>query len=164
MPVSHDASLEVLQEKIADLRFCMFTSIADDGTLVSQPMTNQELDDDGCLWFFSSCETDLTANILARPQVNISFSQPDDQLYVSISGHAAQVLDRDIMRELWNPMVEAWFPRGVDDPDLELIRVQIDAAEFWDSNSSKMVRLFKMARAALSGTPPDMGEHQTLRM
>lgn len=160
----YDDSLAVLQEKIGDLQFCMFTTIAEDGALASQPMTNQQLDDDGCLWFFTSCETELAANILARPAVNVSFSQPDDQLYVSLSGHATQITDRDRMRELWNPMVEAWFPRGVDDPDLELIRVHVDSADYWDSHSSRMVRLFKMARAALTGHAPDMGERGHLRM
>jgi general stress protein 26 len=160
----YDDSLAVLQEKIDDLRFCMFTSVAADGTLASQPMTNQQLDDDGCLWFFTSCDTELAENIVARPEVSVTFSQPDDQLYVALSGHATQVTDRERMRELWNPMVEAWFPRGVDDPDLELIRVSVDSADYWDAPSSKMVRLFKMARSVLTGHAPDLGEHGHLRM
>ncbi|HEY5801458.1 MAG TPA: pyridoxamine 5'-phosphate oxidase family protein [Burkholderiaceae bacterium] len=164
MKDKHAEDLQTLQKMTDDLRFCMITTIAEDGGLRSRPMTNQRLDDDGCLWFFTSTESELAEDIAARPDVNVAFSKPDDNTWVSVSGRATQVEDRAKIKELWNPMVEAWFPDGPDDPKVELIRVDAHDAEYWDADSTKMVRLFKMAAAYFSGKPPDMGEHGTIKM
>jgi len=61
--------------------------------------------------------------------------------------------------------VEAWFPKGINDPDLALVRVKISHADYWDVKSSKLVQLYKMAKAAITGKPPtDMGEHAEVKM
>jgi len=62
-------------------------------------------------------------------------------------------------------MVQAWFPAGPSDQHAVLVRVAPHAAEYWDSNDSKMVRMFAMAKAAVTGTQPDVdAEHGTIRM
>ena len=62
-------------------------------------------------------------------------------------------------------MTEAWFPKGVDDPDLALVQVRITHADYWDVKTNKLMQLFKMAKAAVTGNPPDdMGEHGKVRM
>ena len=78
---------------------------------------------DGGLWFYTSTHADLWENIGAMPEVNVSFSQPDDSLYVSVSGTAQRVVDREQIKAMWNPMVQAWFPAGPDDPHVVLVRV-----------------------------------------
>ncbi|HZX27006.1 MAG TPA: pyridoxamine 5'-phosphate oxidase family protein [Telluria sp.] len=155
-----------LSARIKSIRIAMFTSMDEHGFLVSYPMTNQDIDQDGYLWFFSSDESDLWQNVAANRNVNVSFSSADDNIYVSVSGHAEQVRDVARMKELWNPLVEAWFPRGLDDPHLGLIRVHAHTAEYWDAHGSRMVQLFRMAKAAVTGHPPkhDPGEHGTLHL
>jgi general stress protein 26 len=66
---------------------------------------------------------------------------------------------------LWNTATQAWFPNGPDDPDVALVRVRITHAEYWDVHDSKLVQLYKMARAAVTGHPPtDMGDTGQVRM
>jgi general stress protein 26 len=150
-----------LAEKISSMRFAMFTTVDAHGHLISHPMTNQETDAEGALWFYTSTQAPLWQNIAVAPEVNVSFARPDESLYVSISGSAERVVDRERIRALWNPMVQAWFPHGPDDEHVVLVRVLPHSAEYWDSNDSKMVRLFQMAKAAVTGTTPevDPGEH-----
>ena len=57
-------------------------------------------------------------------------------------------------KELWNKIAEAWFPGGPTDPDLALVQVRIVHANYWDVKSSKLVQLFAMAKAAVTGKPP----------
>jgi general stress protein 26 len=147
---SNNTQVAALKEKIDNQRFAMFTTTNADGHLLSHPMTKQQIDDEGGLWFYTSTHADLWDNIGAMPEVNISFSQPDDSLYVSISGTAQRVVDRAKIKELWNPMVQAWFPAGPDDPHVVLVRVAPHGAD------SKMVRFFAMAKAAVTGSTPDM--------
>lgn len=156
--------LAELASRIDTVRFAMFTSVDEYGHLISRPMTNQEMDEDGNLWFFTSTNTDLWENIAVRPEVNVAFSEPDKQLYVSVSAQAERVVDRSKIKQLWNAAVQAWYPHGPDDPHVMLIKVVPHAAEYWDTNGNAMVQLFKMAKAVLSGSTPDGGAHGKLRM
>ena len=158
---SHATRVAELAAKIKSVRFAMFTTVDQHGHLTSRPMTNQELDADGALWFYTSSATDLWENIGANPKVNLAFAEPADSLYVSISGIAERVVERDRIHALWNPMVAAWFPNGVDDPHVVLVRVAARTVQYWDSNDNKMTQVFEMAKAAITGTRPaiEPGEH-----
>ena len=64
--------------------------------------------------------------------------------------------------ELWNPLLRAWFA-GPDDPTIRLIRVQVDAAEYWETPGGKVASLISMLKAAVSGNRPDTsGENRTV--
>ncbi len=166
MPNQHaQAHAAALQEKIGAMRFAMFTTRDQNGHLVSQPMTNQQVDSDGGLWFYTRTTTELWDNIAHEPEVNVSFANPDDSTWVSVSGTAERVVDRARIHALWNAMVQAWFPAGPEDEHVVLVRVMPHAAEYWDSNDSKMVRMFAMAKAAVTGSTPDLdADHGTIRM
>lgn len=157
----HSSQVAELKVKIEPVRFAMFTTVDQHGHLTSQPMTNQEVDADGGLWFYTSTMTDLWENIAANPKVNLSFAEPADSLYVSISGTAERVVERARIRALWNPMVAAWFPNGVDDPHLVLVRVAARTVHYWNAQDNTMTQMFAIAKAAITGTPPGAaaGEH-----
>ena len=157
--------LKDLREKIKDVRFGMFTTLDPDGKLSSRPMTSQQVDDQGQIWFFTSDVSDFVRHLPEQPRVNVSFSDPEDSLYVSISGNAELTRDHAKIDELWNPLAAAWFDGGKDDPHLALIRVHIDSAEYWDTHSSKMTQLYALAKSALTGKAPrDLGEHRKITL
>jgi general stress protein 26 len=162
---STPAHAAALSDKIGSMRFAMFTTRDQNGHLIAQPMTNQQVDAEGALWFYTRSTTELWENIAHEPEVNVSFADTDDSNYVSVSGRAERVVDRVKIKALWNPMVQAWFPAGPDDEHVVLVRVMPHAAEYWDSNDSKMVRMFAMAKAAVTGSTPDLdSDHGTIRM
>jgi general stress protein 26 len=152
----HASQVSELRAKIKSIRFAMFTTIDQHGHLTSQPMTNQEVDADGALWFFTSSNTDLWQNIAPNPKVNVSFAEPDDSVYVSISGVAERVVDRARIDQLWNPMVAAWFPNGKDDPHVVLVKVVSKTVQYWDIKENKLSQMFEMAKAAVTGSRPDL--------
>lgn len=160
----HSSQVAELKSKIKPIRFAMFTTIDAQGRLVSRPMTSQEMDADGNLWFFTSTQTELWEDIAAHPQVNLSFAEPADSVYVSISGEAERVVDRARIKDMWNPQVQAWYPHGPDDPHVMLVKVVSHSAEYWDSSASSMVQLFKIARAVLTGSTPETGEHARINL
>ena len=158
---THSSQVAALKAKIASVRFGMFTTVDQHGHLTSQPMTNQQVDDDGGLWFYTSTMTDLWENIGTSPKVNVSFAEPADNLYVSISGTAERIVERARIRALWNPMVAAWFPNGVDDPHLVLVRVAARTVHYWNAHDNSVTEVFAIAKAAISGSPAAItpGEH-----
>jgi len=160
---THD--IAELKSKIREVRFPMFTWQDEHGHLLSQPMTQEDVDEAGGIWFFTSTQTALWDCIAHRPQVNLSFAKPEESLFVSVSGVAERVVDRERIRAMWNTGAQAWFPAGPDDEHAVLIRVEPHSAEYWDSYDSRMVRLFAMAKAAMTGTKPDMdSEHRTFKL
>ena len=165
MTTHNTATVAELSSKIKDVRFPMFTWQDAHGHLLSQPMTKEKVDEDGGVWFFTSTMTGLWDCIAHRPLVNLAFVDTADSLYVSISGVAERVVDRELIRSMWNAGAQAYFPAGPDDEHAVLVRVDPHSAEYWDSNDSKMVRLFAMAKAAITGTTPDLdSEHRTLKL
>ena len=157
--------LNDFKEKIKDVKFGMFTTLDPDGKLSSRPMTSQQLDDGGNLWFFTSDVTDFVRHLSEHPEVNVAFSDPEDSLYVSVAGHAELTRDRAKIDELWSPLVAAWFDGGKDDPHLSLIKVHVNSAEYWDTKSSKMTQLYALAKSALTGKAPrDIGEHKKISL
>lgn len=158
---------EHLWDLIKDIRFAMFTTRHANGHLHSRPMTtqNSRRDEDDTLWFFMSRSSDPVEDLQREPAVNVAYGDPHKDAWVSVSGTASVVDDRERKQQLWSKMTEAWFPKGIDDPDLALVKVSITHAEFWHVKESKPVQLFKMAKAAATGKPPtDMGEHGKVRM
>jgi general stress protein 26 len=157
--------LKDLREKIKDVKFGMFTTLNPEGKVTSRPMTSQQLDDAGNVWFFTSDESDFVRHLSMHPQVNVSFADPEDSLYVSIAGHAELTRDRAKIDELWSPLVSAWFDGGKEDPHLALVKVHVDTAEYWDTHSSKMTQLYALAKSALTGKAPrDLGEHKKITL
>jgi general stress protein 26 len=165
MSTHNAAEVAKLTDKIKDVRFPMFTWQDEHGHLLSQPMTQQQIDDEGGIWFYTSTLTSLWECIARRPQVNLGFADQEHSLYVSVSGTAERVVDRARIRAMWNAAVQAWFPAGPEDEHVVLLRVDPHAAEYWDSNDSKMVRIFAMAKAAITGDKPDLdSEHATIQL
>jgi general stress protein 26 len=156
-----------LWDLVKDIRFAMFTTRHANGHLHSRPMTtqNSNLDEDSNLWFFMSRKGEPVADLIADPMVNVAYADTGDDSYVSVSGTATVVEDMAKKQQLWSKLAEAWFPGGVDDPDLALVRVKIVHANYWDVKESKIVQLYQMAKAAITGKPPtDLGEHAEIRM
>lgn len=161
------ASSELLWSLIKDIKFAMFTTRHHNGHLHSRPMTTQNtrVDEDDSLWFFMPRSSDPVADIEAEPNVNVVYAHPGQDSYVSVSGTARVVDSLAKKEQLWSKLNEAWFPAGVTDPDLALVQVQITHANYWDVKSNKLVQLFEMARAAVTGRPPSrLGEHGEVRM
>jgi general stress protein 26 len=157
---SHD----VLWDLIKDTRFCMLSHRHADGSLHSHPLTtqNKALDEGSTLYFFVSRKTELGQRLRQDGNVNLSYANPKDDTWVSISGTASIMEDAQKKKDLFGVIDKAWFD-GPQDPDLELVAVRIDEAEYWNVKENKLLQLLKMGTAAATGTRPKMGEHAELK-
>ncbi|HEX9960093.1 MAG TPA: pyridoxamine 5'-phosphate oxidase family protein [Pyrinomonadaceae bacterium] len=156
-------SIRKLNDLINDVKVAMLTTI-DWGILRSRPMQTQEFDFDGDLWFFTSSETHKTEEIEKDRRVNVSYAAPDTNTYVSVTGTAEIVTDRAKIEELWNPIYKAWFPDGLEDPNLVLLKVAVEQAEYWDSPSSTLVQVAGFVKAMVTGERADGGENRKINL
>ncbi|MGN1401674.1 MAG: pyridoxamine 5'-phosphate oxidase family protein [Bacillus sp. (in: firmicutes)] len=133
--------LETLRRLIKDVDVAMLTTKTEEG-LVSRPMQTQEVEFDGDLWFFTKKDTEKYQEILHDTDVNVAYA---GKSYVSIRGRAEIVNEMDKKRELWNKMYEKLLETSYDDPNVILIKVKAQAAEYWETGSIKknVVNLYK---------------------
>lgn len=161
------AGIEKLAKLIKGIKFAMLTTAEADGSLRSRPMVTQKAAFDGTLWFFTRASSHKVEDVRRDRHVNAAYADPGDNAYVSVSGRARLVKDKAKMKEFWSPVYKAWFPQGLNDPDLALLRVDVTEAEYWDSPSSTMVYLVGLAKAAITGRPAkdsEVGENKKVRI
>jgi len=148
---NHTEMLAALNEKIKGIRMAMLTTLSPDGLLHSRPMATQEVDAQGKLWFLTGLNSSKAGELEQNSHVNLTYADEGKNTFVSISGKGFISKDFEKAKELWNPLYKAWFPNGLDDDNLGVLRIDVDFAEYWNDNSNRMVQLFKMVRAALGG-------------
>ncbi|MDF5706811.1 MAG: pyridoxamine 5'-phosphate oxidase family protein [Nostoc sp. S4] len=138
MTTSTDRQQEIqkLHELIKDIDYGMFTTVDEDGSVHSYPMSKSGEINDATLWFFTYDNSYKVTEVEHHSQVNVSFVSPDQQCFVSISGKSQLVKDRNKMQELWKPELQTWFPKGLNETNIALLNVNIEQVNYWDSVSS----------------------------
>lgn len=153
-----------LRELIDDISIASLVTMDADGVMRARPMATQALDENSELWFFTNDYAAKVDNVLVHPQVCVSYADPGKNSYVSVSGPAELVRDKEKIRELWKPILKAWFPKGVDDPDIALLKVEAVSAQYWDAANSKLVQLFGVIKALATGQAADGGENEKVNV
>lgn len=150
------------QKKIAELiegiRIAMMTTISNDGKMSSRPMAVQDEPFDGTLWFLTRSTSDKVEEVAADRHVTLSFAEPKDSKYIALKGTASVSGDRGKIKQLWNPLYKAWFPKGEDDPEIAVLRVEVSEADYWEASGSRLVMLAKYAAASVTGGKIPLGE------
>jgi general stress protein 26/nucleotide-binding universal stress UspA family protein len=144
--VKRDSALW-LEDLIAGIRTAMLTTITGDGRLHSRPIVAHAASFDRELWFFTHAHTHRVENGEREHQINLSYANPDKENYISISGKGVLVQDRHKMEEFWDPSFEDWFPQGLADRDMALLKVSVEDVEYWDTSENLMVRLMPVSNA-----------------
>jgi general stress protein 26 len=154
--------MEKLKDVIDGMDTAMFTTVARDGCLASRPLRMQEIDEEGAMWFVTDRGSHKIDEIHANPCVNVSFAAPSDNTYVSISGRATVLFDKARLNDLWSPAMMVFYPDGLDDPDLCLLRVEMQSAEYWDSPGGLVGNALYLTMAALTGDAGVLSENRSM--
>lgn len=149
--------IEKVKEMATSIGMCMFCTSLDDKPFKTRPMSTQDVDYDGNIWFFSSKSSNKDKEIRQDDKVQLIYSDNGSAAYMTIYGTADVIDDRKKVEELWSPIAKAWFKDGKEDADLELIRVRTEDAYYWDTKHSKMVSFLKILAATISGKTMDDG-------
>lgn len=155
---------EDIREMVKDIKFAMLCTTHKNGYVHSRPMGTQGMDKDGDIWFLTAKDSEKIHDIKANPKVCICYAEPSDNTYVCVMGEAEEVDDQRKIDELWTPIAKAWFPEGKDDPNLTLLKVTPHEAEYWDSDSNKIVVGIKMLSTIVTGKEyVEEGAHGTVK-
>ena len=160
-----EKKLEQLYELIDGIEIALLTTRTQGGALVSRPMQTQARRAGTDLWFMTSVESGKIDELIADPQVNLAYYKDSTREYVSVSGSAHVTQDKALIHELYKPDWKAWLgdeggerDGGPDDPRIALIEVQAEAATYLKSTTPRIVTLFSVAKALVTGNPPKVGD------
>jgi general stress protein 26 len=129
---------ERMWEKMAKSPFVMVE--LEGGHDHAQPMTAQlDKDADGKFWFYTQKDNRIAPGGPAMAQ----YVSKDHKIFACIRGTLVEETDRAVIEKHWSNMVEAWFPQGPSDPNLKMLRFELEDAEIWEGDESAL-GFFKM--------------------
>lgn len=139
METTTESALEHLAEIIDGIDVAMLTTVDRTGHLHSRPMMTLRKPADGALWFFTQGHSHMVDDVNGHHPVNISYVDSEQGRYVSVSGRARVVNEQARKAELWERRLGAWLPNGAEDSSVVLLRVEVQEAELWESNSKREI-------------------------
>jgi general stress protein 26 len=140
-------------KKLAEeIRVCMFITNTNADDEHTRPMSTIEVEEDGTLWFFTDIRSIKIEEVATDKEVHLTYAHPGKESYMDVWGSAKVVTDKQQIKDKWSPIIKAWFPDGVDDPNIALLKIKPNQCYYWDAETGKMVQFLKMAAAAITGT------------
>lgn len=161
--MSHHSDRDRVWDLMESIGLCML--VTHDGAgddLRARPMSAHVAREEEAVFFLSDVRQHKDDEIEINQNVCLAFADPGGQSYVSVTGTANVLDDRAKVAELWSTAAKAWW-KSKDDPNIRVLRVMPSMAEFWDS-PGKLVTSVKMAAAALTGRPPQLGENRKVAL
>jgi general stress protein 26 len=154
-----------LKKMVDDVKYCFFsTDLKNEDEPTSTVMTAQTVDDEGNIWFFSGIDSDRNRDIKANKKVQLYFSCPEKNTYLTVIGDASIIIDKAKFAELWNPLLKIWFKDGIEDKNISLLKVETNTANYWDIEGGKMINFFKMVAAAITGSQVNESSQGTIKL
>ncbi|ORX81951.1 hypothetical protein K493DRAFT_241307 [Basidiobolus meristosporus CBS 931.73] len=166
---NHDAQVP-LEDKLKDLhRFieknaiAVFTSHTSDGQLVSRPMWIKDHSTSADLWFLTNKESHKISELEGDPRVNVAIVKQGE--WMSISGTAKLVEDRERIRKYWATQDTIYFPDlkdGVhkgdcEDPRVGLLQVEAQSVLYMVSDQNILSSSFEQVKSLVTGEAPHLG-------
>jgi general stress protein 26 len=149
--LSDQEAISKFRQLAEDVNICMFTTLDENGDISSRPMFTASIDDQANVWFFTNEFSEKINEVSKDNFVHLIYSHPAKNIYVDVKGSCSLIIDRSRMEELWTSDMKSWFPEGLDDPKICLIKVSTETAHFWNHSSSKMGLILHMIKSITKG-------------
>ncbi|GAA4088038.1 pyridoxamine 5'-phosphate oxidase family protein [Mucilaginibacter panaciglaebae] len=155
------------QEAIAKLKqlaegaaTCFFVSNIKTGLPVSaRPMTVQDVDDEGNLWFLMANDSNTYHELEAEPLAQLFFQGSKYSDYLNVYGLVELSRDKEKIKQFWKATLNTWFTEGENDPRIAVVKVEPTEAHYWDNKNGNAVAFIKqLAGAAIGKTLDDSVE------
>lgn len=139
--------------------------VSEDGPVLrGRPMVAAQKEFDGSLYFFTRASAHKVSEVGSEERVCVTYADSGKQDYVSLSGDAALVRDPAVLKAHWSEAMRTWFPKGPEDQETAILKVDVTQAEYWDAPSSTMLHLFGYAKAVTTGKPPHPGGNEKVKL
>ena len=153
----NENQIEKLYGLLKDFNTVMLVTM-DGSECHARPMAVARVDENTDLWLFTSRDSAKVREIKADASVQV-LGQEGWTNSVVLVGRAHVVEDRAMIREMWKPALKVWFPEGAEDPNIVLLHIKGERAEYWDSTGmNRFSYLYQTIKAVATGTTPEIRE------
>jgi general stress protein 26 len=149
-------AIDKMKELVKKAETCFFcTAAASDSSTGARPMSVQEVDDRGNLWFLSASDSHKNEELVRDPSVRLYFQGSAHSDFLTLSGRATVSRDKARIKDLWEPIVKTWFTEGENDPRITVIKVSPTQGYYWDTKHGTAIAGAKMLIGAAIGRTMD---------
>ncbi|HWJ27404.1 MAG TPA: pyridoxamine 5'-phosphate oxidase family protein [Flavisolibacter sp.] len=157
-------ALTKFKKLVNDINVCMFITNNRQEENHTRPMATIEVDEEGTLWFYTDVRSIKVEEVSQEHQVHLVYAHPGKESYLDVCGRATVDTNKQSIKDKWSPLVKAWFPQGVDDPNLALLQVKPTHIYYWDAETGKMIALLKIATSVVTGKKLAEGSEGSLKI
>jgi general stress protein 26 len=149
-------AVKKIKELVKAASTCFFCTTINTGKpFKTRPMSVQDVDDQGNIWFLSADDSHVNAEINADHKVQLLFQGSAHSDFMAIDGTASISRDKQKIKEFWGPLLKTWFTEGVDDPRITVIKVESSDGYYWDNKHGNAIAFAKMTIGAILGKTMD---------
>jgi len=150
-----EEALNKIRELLKHFRSAMLTTVTAVGVISTRPMGVQGDPDqfDGTLWFFTDDRSPKAQLVKTGAHTALVLQNDDKSTYLHMTGRASVERNMTKMQEFYTPLLRTWFPDGLEDPNLALIRFDADKVDYWESPGGMLQVLGAFTKAVVTGEP-----------
>ena len=150
-----EEALNKIRELLKHFRSAMLTTVTAVGVISTRPMGVQGDPDqfDGTLWFFTDDRSPKAQLVKTGAHTALVLQNDDKSTYLHMTGRASVERNMTKMQEFYTPLLKTWFPDGLEDPNLALIRFDADKVDYWESPGGMLQVLGAFTKAVVTGEP-----------
>lgn len=131
-------TIEDISKRMAGIDIAILSTHTQGGQIANRPMSNNgDVTYDGTSYYFTFEQARTVADIQANPKVALGFTGQggifSDAIYVAVEGIAELIRDKTAFQDHWKSDLDRWFEKGVDTPNLVLVKVKAVRLAYWDS-------------------------------
>jgi general stress protein 26 len=167
----HDSIDPPLEQKLAELHaliekidIAMMITKMPSGAMAARPMSTQKRREGVDLWFMTTVESDVVEQLRADPTITLAYYDESTREWVSVSGRARLVQDRNVIRDRYQADWRAWLgdeggvrDGGPDDPRIVLIEVDAEHATYFKGTVPRAIAAFRVLKGMVTGEAPKVG-------
>ena len=161
--LSNEEALKKFKKLVNDINVCMFIT-NNEKENHTRPMATIEVEENGTLWFFTDNRSVKVEEVSANHTAHLVYAHPGKESYLDVWGNASIITDKQMIKNKWSPIIKAWFPGGIDDPKLALLKITPQDVYYWDAETGKMLSFLKITTSAISGKQFSEGVHGKLEV
>lgn len=144
-----------------DIDYCMLVT-RDGDRISSRPMSTIVRRDEHAIYVLTEADNQSAREIEADGRVLLAYANGSSQ-FVSTQAEGAIVRNEALVKGLWNPGAQAFWPEGPEKANVVALRLTPTEAEIWDGPTG-LVAGIKFAAALATGSTPDMGDNRQVRL
>ena len=154
---------ERIWELMSDIAVAMVVTHDGHGDDVrARPMHARPEADDNAIYFLTDADAPKDGEVEANADVCLTFADSRGNRFVSVTGLADVVADRDVAAKIWKSADKAFW-KDPDDPRLRILRVTPERGEFWEGQGL-VSNVVAMIKSAATGARPNLGRSEKVAM